>query len=330
MIPLVQSRLFTARNALKDHALQEVCGLDIRQLRQFLAVADTGSFQAAAEQLYISRPAMSKSIAMLEKQTGLTLFARRSGGVSLTEAGAALLPKIRGAVAVFEALEAEMETLGGQRQVLRVGFTYGVRMAFMAAIVRFEERHPHIGIDVTECTFDNLPQLLHTGRLDIGCSGVYYRDAKLHAVTAARIRVLWGVRRDSTIANRGYISEEEIRTLPHCIPKGGSSLKCDMESILIIHPDGTTEMDKNYQYNNIFDDNMFYLCKLVEQGSGIMPIAEVAIPTALKGIVFVPGREKKRCWEIYAYRPAGRQDKLTQLFIDEVLAEDARFFPAVP
>jgi len=66
--------------------------MDIQNLRAFLLVAETGSFSHAAEQLHLTQPAVSKRIALLEEQLGVSLFDRIGRHTSLTEAGLALLP----------------------------------------------------------------------------------------------------------------------------------------------------------------------------------------------------------------------------------------------
>ena len=60
------------------------------QLETFIVVADLGSFNRAAEALYITPPAVTKQINLLEKDLGLKLFVRTHRGLSLTEAGKSL------------------------------------------------------------------------------------------------------------------------------------------------------------------------------------------------------------------------------------------------
>ncbi|HCP02297.1 MAG TPA: LysR family transcriptional regulator, partial [Pseudomonas sp.] len=67
--------------------------MDTANLQAFLAVAETGSFSRAAEQLHLTQPAVSKRIAMLEQQLDARLFDRIGRHVSLTEAGMALKPR---------------------------------------------------------------------------------------------------------------------------------------------------------------------------------------------------------------------------------------------
>ena len=61
--------------------------MEIRQLRSFLAVADTLNFSRAAQSLFLSQSALSRQIMDLEKEIGLPLFERNTRRVELTEAG---------------------------------------------------------------------------------------------------------------------------------------------------------------------------------------------------------------------------------------------------
>jgi DNA-binding transcriptional LysR family regulator len=70
-----------------------------RDLRYFVAVAEDLHFTRAAERLFISQPALSKQIRMLERQLGAPLFDRRRDGVRLTAVGEALLPHARSVLA---------------------------------------------------------------------------------------------------------------------------------------------------------------------------------------------------------------------------------------
>ncbi|MEV0603025.1 LysR family transcriptional regulator [Streptomyces sp. NPDC050315] len=80
-----------------------------RDLRYFAAVAEELSFTRAAERLFVSQPALSKQIRMLEKQVGASLFHRDRRAVRLTAVGAALLPHARGMLAAWEAAESAVE-----------------------------------------------------------------------------------------------------------------------------------------------------------------------------------------------------------------------------
>ena len=88
--------------------------MDWNQLRSFLATADTGSLSAAARQLGLSQPTLSRQMAALEQALGVTLFERVGRSVQLTDAGAALVEHARamGAAADELALAASGQAQG--------------------------------------------------------------------------------------------------------------------------------------------------------------------------------------------------------------------------
>ncbi len=69
--------------------------VDLRLLRCFIAVADAGSVTAAAQQLYVSQPSLSRQLHRLEREIGLVLFRPVDGRLVLTSAGRELLPRAR-------------------------------------------------------------------------------------------------------------------------------------------------------------------------------------------------------------------------------------------
>jgi DNA-binding transcriptional LysR family regulator len=70
-------------------------GIDLRLLRCFVTVADTGSVTAAAQELYVSQPTLSRQLHRLEREIGLMLFRPSEGRLVMTPAGRELLPWVR-------------------------------------------------------------------------------------------------------------------------------------------------------------------------------------------------------------------------------------------
>ena len=95
-----------------------------RELRYFVTVAEELHFTRAAERLFVSQPALSKQIRMLERQLGAELFVRDRQGVALTPVGAALLPHARRVLAAWdEAWAAAEQAKGEQRATVLVGMS---------------------------------------------------------------------------------------------------------------------------------------------------------------------------------------------------------------
>ena len=96
--------------------------MEIRELRAFVAVAEEGSFSAAARKLHVSQSALSQTIRSLERQLGVRLLERHSAGVSVTDAGGLLLREARALLAQHDRVLAEVTGQTGLGPAtLRVG-----------------------------------------------------------------------------------------------------------------------------------------------------------------------------------------------------------------
>ncbi|MET8948569.1 LysR family transcriptional regulator [Streptomyces sp. NPDC004542] len=144
--------------------------MELRQLKYFVALADTGNFARAAEREHITQSALSQQISRLERELGLVLFERTSRGTRLTEAGTVLLAHVRAVLAETERLKGEARSLaGGQRGLLRVGSpTYAVssagRKGVMAAVAR---ELPGVEIRFENAWSPQLFQRLRDGEVDV-------------------------------------------------------------------------------------------------------------------------------------------------------------------
>ncbi|MEU0003473.1 LysR substrate-binding domain-containing protein [Streptomyces sp. NPDC006314] len=141
-----------------------------RDLRYFLAVAQELHFTRAAARLYVSQPALSKQIRVLERQLGTELFRRDQHGVALTAVGEALLPHARKVLAAWEAGAAAVEAAKAvQRSTLLVGMsTSPGRGGLLPAIrSRFTTAHPDVTVRLRQLSWDDPTAGLADGETDI-------------------------------------------------------------------------------------------------------------------------------------------------------------------
>jgi DNA-binding transcriptional LysR family regulator len=141
-----------------------------RDLRYFVAVAEELHFTRAAERLFISQPALSKQVGMLERQIGAPLFERSRQGVSLTPVGAALLPHARRVLDEWDrAWQAAEEAKGRQRATLVVGMsTSPGRGGLLPAIrSRFTAVHPAATVELQQVSWDDPTAGLASGTTDV-------------------------------------------------------------------------------------------------------------------------------------------------------------------
>lgn len=179
--------------------------LDLRGLRALVAVADHGSFRAAAAQLGYTQPAISHQVAELERALGASLFTRPGGRgqVSLTRAGEAAYLHARRAFTELHALEASVRgALSGERTVVRVAlFQTAAAELLPAALQLLREEWPGIEVVLTETSDDpRLVDWLAQGRLDLAITINQQPDDRIEVVRLFEDPWVVLTRRDSSLA----------------------------------------------------------------------------------------------------------------------------------
>jgi len=139
--------------------------MDLRHLRAFAAIVDTGGFARAAAQLDLSQPALSRQILALEAELGVPLFDRIGRRALLTSEGEDLLRRSRRLLTDADSLGERARALKrGQTGLLRVGATPQVMETLLAGFLRgYQRRHPAVEVHLVEDGGVRLP-----GRLDRG------------------------------------------------------------------------------------------------------------------------------------------------------------------
>jgi len=143
--------------------------MEVQQLRYFVAVADLKHFTKAAEATHVSQPALSKQIAVLERELGSRLFNRARGNVTLTPSAEVLLPYARRVLADIDTARTEVRELGGlERGRLRLGATPTLLTGFLPALLKgFHDAHAGIELFVEESGSRDLVHALADGSLDL-------------------------------------------------------------------------------------------------------------------------------------------------------------------
>jgi len=140
------------------------------QIDYFLAVAINSSFTKAAEELFVSQPAISKQISLLEKETGVKLFERTKKGTKLTEAGELYFDFFREYKQNFMKVKQEaLTTAGREKEIVHLGFLEGWDLSLIIPdlMKAFREKYPHAHIYIDCCGIKELSTKLLTGSLDV-------------------------------------------------------------------------------------------------------------------------------------------------------------------
>jgi DNA-binding transcriptional LysR family regulator len=175
--------------------------VELRHLRAFVAVAAERNFTRAAERMHVTQPALSRTIAALERMVGATLVFRNRRTVELTAAGGRFLPHAHRVLAV---LEEAIGAVGGAMPPLRVGFTWGSTAAYTAPIVRaFERAHPDVTVDIRR--YDDPLAGLADGRTHVGFLPGDPADPRLGTLVLAEEPRVVALPADHALAGRDEV-----------------------------------------------------------------------------------------------------------------------------
>jgi DNA-binding transcriptional LysR family regulator len=141
--------------------------MELRPLKHFLAVGEAGSITAAAKQLRLTRPALSRQIKALEEQLAPPLLERGAHSIRLTPAGEVLVTEARRLVRFSELLiEKVKATATGEPP--RVGYSPSLAGGFLSiAIERFPQFHPRVRVSLYDWSSAELRAGLVSGELDL-------------------------------------------------------------------------------------------------------------------------------------------------------------------
>ena len=158
----------------------------LRQIRYFLTVAEQGNLTAAATQLFVAQPALSRQIAQLEGELGFALFERHPRGVTLTTAGKLYRERVRTIERQLGAAADEGAQLAhGNAGVLRLLHSSSIPIdSLLAAMRHFLASAPSARIDLDRISSESQVDEVAAGRADIGLIRlpVLHRDPTLQFI----------------------------------------------------------------------------------------------------------------------------------------------------
>ncbi len=145
--------------------------VNLELYRVFYTVAKCGSLTKAAEELYISQPAVSQAIKQLENQLGGKLFNRTHKGMELSETGGKqIFPIVENALKLFEDAESKYTELKDTATgIVRVCASDTVSTHFLIPFIkRYHEKYPNVNLFLQNCTSGETIELLKNNKGDIG------------------------------------------------------------------------------------------------------------------------------------------------------------------
>jgi len=145
--------------------------MEIRQLRYFVAICETGSFSKAARVCFISHQGISLAMMRLEDELGGKLFRRTMKGIELTPDAAWLLPRAQEILRIADECENVLQRANSGARALRVWCAYGVIQEFADPLLTdFKEAHPDIRLTVKEDSDLACDYALESGEAELAIS----------------------------------------------------------------------------------------------------------------------------------------------------------------
>ncbi len=191
--------------------------LDIRRLSHFVAAAEHGNINRAADSQHITQSALTRSIQVLEDELGAKLFERTPRGVTLTALGKRLFDHARRIINTAAIAKADMAALitgaGGE---IRVGVAPPLATPeLMSLLFGLPRSMPMLAISITEMFYDSLMQLLRLGELDLAITSVPETadrsDLNVELLATIPVRMVVVMRKDHPLSALKTISPEALQ-----------------------------------------------------------------------------------------------------------------------
>lgn len=197
--------------------------MELRQLKYFIGIAETGSFSDASRRFYLSQSAISQQIKLLEEELGTQLFERTSHRVQMTESGEMLLPLARTVLQDVVACHERLSDLKGMLcGELTIGMTHSIDSLVRPALSTFLKLYPKVRLNIYYESIAELMQKLRNGRLDMAISvSNGGNDDQIVSEEVASYRLCAIMRDTHPLADRKQLSFQEMENQGFILPESG-------------------------------------------------------------------------------------------------------------
>ena len=250
--------------------------MDLRQLQALVAVAEQGTFSAAADALATVQSNVSAHIARLEKELGATLVDRSAG--RLTEEGQAVVDRAR-------RIEAELDAITADVASMRSDVTGRVRVGIIGTTARWlvprlldemGSRHPGVAMEIVDATSTSLEPQLVNGRLDLAVVNLPLPAPELTTSPLFDEDLLLFVPTHSPFAEgEDHVDVDELAGIELFLPPRGTSFRDLLDAAA--RKAGVTLKARAEL------DGLRLIASLAISGQGAAILPSTAVPTHLQG-----------------------------------------------
>jgi molybdate transport repressor ModE-like protein len=204
--------------------------MDLRQLNALVAIAEHGSFSAAADALSTVQSNISTHVKKLERELG-TLLVERSTG-ELTDAGSLVVARAKRVIRELDAMSSDVTALSheivGTVRVGAIGTT--ARWLVPQLLEVAPRRHPHLRLVFVEATTLGLGDQLANGHVDVGVLALPASGSEVRTMALFEEDLALVVPRDHHLASRALVSLAELSHEPLLLPLPGNAYRDDLDA----------------------------------------------------------------------------------------------------
>ena len=297
-------------------------GVDPKRLIELLRIADCGSFTRAAAALGISQPALSNSVAVLERRLGVRVFERTRNGATLTEFGQLLAGH---AAAIDSVLARAVDELEAKKRGLEGSLVVGVSPIACidivpVAVARLKRETPNIVISVEERADDELLAGLRSGEIDlvVNSAGLLPDEPDIVCETLARDALVAAMRKGHRLARRASLSIAELRGEQWVVPPPQTTMSRQIQLLF-------TAENQSWPAQAIITNSITALKSIIMQSDCVAILSKKLVQLELKAhhLVCVPLRKQHFTREICLRRKRAARSPLVERFIAAVRAAAA-------
>lgn len=205
--------------------MHKTVAMDTVNLQTFIVAAELKSFSLAAEQLYLTQPAISKRIAALEAELGSALFDRIARRISLTEAGREFLPRARTILDEIEDSRRLISNLTGSvAGRLSIGTSHHIGLHRLPPVLRqFSKTYPEVVLDLQFMDSEAACRAVQMGDLELGIVTL-----PLEPLADLQSKLIWPdpldivVAHEHPLAKKPRLSFQQLAEHPAILPSPGT------------------------------------------------------------------------------------------------------------
>ena len=200
----------------------------------FRVVANAGSVTRAANELFISQPAVSAHLKAVEQRFGESLFERTPRGVNLTTVGREVLEQVNRLFALYEELPGIVDAARGhiRGEVTVAASSTPGAYCIPALLKQFQEKYPEANVNLIVGDTAEVLQLLHEYRVPLGVVGEMHAEEDLHKFKIGCDELSLVASAQNSIIKVKKLTTEDVRTQTLFIRERGSSTREATEKLL--------------------------------------------------------------------------------------------------